>query len=153
MCAKLNRRPSPKVNMCGVWVALEDIHPDSGPLVVFPGSHRFDSIFAADVGIERMNPWTDAHLSEQVRQKWEPPIRQLVANSGPQKLCTMRADTALVWHANLLHAGSTRINPGLTRKSTVSHYYARGACVFSDAPGCGSARVLLEDAIALGKLP
>src|SRR5262245_25123930 len=26
--------------MCGVWVALEDIGPDSGPLFYVPGSHR-----------------------------------------------------------------------------------------------------------------
>lgn len=27
--------------MCGVWVALEDVGPDQGPLVYYPGSHRW----------------------------------------------------------------------------------------------------------------
>src|SRR5262245_27168858 len=30
----------PERFMCGVWVALEDISEDSGPLVYYPGSHR-----------------------------------------------------------------------------------------------------------------
>ena len=36
--------------MCGVWVALEDIHPDAGPLEYFPGSHRLPYLQARDVG-------------------------------------------------------------------------------------------------------
>ncbi len=30
----------PPLNMCAAWVALEDITPDSGPLLYAPGSHR-----------------------------------------------------------------------------------------------------------------
>ncbi len=30
----------PERFMCGVWVALEDVHPDAGPLMYYPGSHR-----------------------------------------------------------------------------------------------------------------
>jgi len=26
--------------MCGVWLALEDIDADNGPLIYYPGSHR-----------------------------------------------------------------------------------------------------------------
>ena len=34
------------------WIAFEDIHPDSGPLVYYPGSHRLPYVFSRDVGIE-----------------------------------------------------------------------------------------------------
>ena len=27
--------------MCGVWVALEEVTPDNGPLCYYPGSHRW----------------------------------------------------------------------------------------------------------------
>jgi hypothetical protein len=31
----------------------------------------------------------------------------------------------LIWHANLLHGGEPILNPTLTRKSMVIHYYAK----------------------------
>lgn len=136
----------PEGYMCGVWVALEDIHPDSGPLVVYPGSHRFNAVFAGDAGVEQRNPWTDSHLSEELREKWQPVMYDLVERSSAGYHCTIPRGTALFWHGNLLHAGACRQNPALTRRSMVSHYYARGACVFSDGPACGTVRTLLEDA-------
>ena len=39
--------------MCGVWVALEDIHPESGPLEYVPGSQRLPYLQAADVGVRQ----------------------------------------------------------------------------------------------------
>ncbi len=30
----------------------------------------------------------------------------------------------LIWHANLIHGGLPVVNPALTRKSMVIHYYA-----------------------------
>src|SRR3954454_3714018 len=32
---------SPEGFMCGVWLALEDIDADNGPLIYYPGSHRW----------------------------------------------------------------------------------------------------------------
>src|SRR5439155_23973453 len=37
----------PERFMCGVWVALEDITEENGPLVYYPGSHRWP-IYAAE---------------------------------------------------------------------------------------------------------
>jgi hypothetical protein len=37
--------------LAAAWVAFEDIHPDSGPLVFYPGSHRWPYIFSQEVGI------------------------------------------------------------------------------------------------------
>ena len=33
--------PEPAYSMAGMWVALEDIHEDAGPLFYLPGSHRW----------------------------------------------------------------------------------------------------------------
>ena len=38
--------------LTAAWVAFEDIHPDSGPLVYYPKSHRLPYIFSRDVGIK-----------------------------------------------------------------------------------------------------
>ena len=41
----------------------------------------------------------------------------------------------LIWHENLAHGGSPRKNDELTRRSIVSHYFARGAIAFYDSQG------------------
>src|SRR5258705_5182807 len=37
--------------MCGVWVALEDVNPDSGPLFYYKGSHRLPVLHMSDLGL------------------------------------------------------------------------------------------------------
>ena len=37
--------------LSAAWIACEDIDPDSGPLVFYPGSHRLAYVFSKDVGI------------------------------------------------------------------------------------------------------
>jgi ectoine hydroxylase-related dioxygenase (phytanoyl-CoA dioxygenase family) len=32
--------PFPAGYMCGTWIALQDVVPDSGELIVYPGNHR-----------------------------------------------------------------------------------------------------------------
>ena len=46
-----------------------------------------------------------------------------------------QAGSVFIWHANLAHAGSSRKIPNLTRKSMVSHYFARNAIAFYDTTG------------------
>ena len=43
--------PFPAGMMCGVWIALEDVHPDSGPLVVYPRSHRLPRLYTRTVPV------------------------------------------------------------------------------------------------------
>ena len=35
--------------MCGVWIALEDVDPDEGPLSYYPGSPRLPYVSAGDL--------------------------------------------------------------------------------------------------------
>ena len=52
--------PFPAGFMCGVWVTLEDIHPDAGPLVVYPGSHRLPRLYSRTVGalkVRKRSQW------------------------------------------------------------------------------------------------
>jgi hypothetical protein len=37
--------------LSAAWIAFEDIHPASGPLLFYPGSHRLPYVFSTDVGI------------------------------------------------------------------------------------------------------
>src|SRR4029453_12507348 len=48
----LHFNSKPPGYMCGVWVALEDIDMDNGPLIYFPGSHNLPFLDYNDVPFE-----------------------------------------------------------------------------------------------------
>jgi hypothetical protein len=108
----------PRHWMCGVWIALEDVSADSGPLVVYPGSHVIPDYEMHDLGV----PSEVEHYPQ-----YEQFMAALMKARGfkPRHL-TMKAGQAAVWLANLVHGGSRRNNLELTRKSQVTHYYFEG---------------------------
>jgi Phytanoyl-CoA dioxygenase (PhyH) len=104
--------------MCGVWVALEDVDRDNGPLVYFPGSHRLPELTPAAIGKEAgagSYPAYEAH------------IRELTEREGldPQ-YGDLRKGEALVWASNLLHGGAPQRDASRTRLSQVTHYFFEG---------------------------
>jgi len=48
---------------------------------------------------------------------------------------TPKAGSVLIWHETLGHGGSQRKSDAITRKSMVSHYFARGGLAFYDSTG------------------
>jgi hypothetical protein len=124
--------PFPAGMMCGVWVALEDIHPDAGPLVVYPGSHRLLRLYARTVPVAKVK---DDRWDLFVR-KYTPRLMNLINEAGIEPFYyTPKAGSVLIWHEALAHGGSRRNNDNLTRKSMVSHYFARGGMAYYDATG------------------
>jgi ectoine hydroxylase-related dioxygenase (phytanoyl-CoA dioxygenase family) len=113
----------PEGFMCGVWFALEDIDEGNGPLVYYPGSHKFPYLRPADIGLEAT--WDDYPDYEQYvadlieREKLEPAYG------------TIKKGQAIVWAANLLHGGATQTDPERTRLSQVTHYYFEGCRYFT----------------------
>jgi hypothetical protein len=110
---------APERFMCGVWLAMEDIHPDAGPLVYYPGSHKWPIIYNDMIGrIGAEN--RDVLAQEPYELAWE----AMVQASGikPEYFCPKKGQ-ALIWAANLLHGGSRQNDPGRTRWSQVTHYY------------------------------
>nr|WP_169474874.1 MULTISPECIES: phytanoyl-CoA dioxygenase family protein [unclassified Novosphingobium] len=109
----------PERFMCGVWLAMEDIGPDAGPLFYYPGSHRWPIMSNALVGRRGYgNPLNSAQ--DPYAQAW----RALVEAQGvaPETFLP-RKGQALIWAANLLHGGSPQADRRLTRWSQVTHYY------------------------------
>lgn len=102
--------------MCGVWVALEDVTPENGPLVYYPGSHLTQVITLESLGlVPSMDLWLSnlgaysmflAEHSEHMR------FETLICKRG----------TMLIWDANLMHR-SIHPRDGTTRASQVTHYY------------------------------
>lgn len=123
--------PFPRGYMCGVWVALEDVQVNSGELMVIPESHNFKRILMKDAScptVKKPEDWNT--FSDTVL----PVLRDMTAKSGLKPIPYLaKAGDILIWHENLMHGGSTRKDPSITRKSIVSHYFADGAIAYYDS--------------------
>lgn len=108
--------------LIAVWIALEDIQENSGPLFYYPGSHKLPYLLNDDFG-NISNAWM---LGRKNYTDYEDVIGELIIKKQlqPQVFLSKKGDM-LVWHANLLHGGAPINNPLLTRKSMVIHYYAK----------------------------
>ncbi|MET0273833.1 MAG: phytanoyl-CoA dioxygenase family protein [Phenylobacterium sp.] len=124
--------PFPAGRMCGVWTALEDIQPDSGELVVWPGSHRLDRVYMASVGARKVTDGDWSDFGEKVAPRWK---EMIVAGGMQREVYRPKAGAMLIWHENLMHGGARRIDLGKSRRSIVGHYFARGAIAYYDALG------------------
>jgi len=106
--------------MCGVWIALEDVSADSGPLAYYPGSHRFPYLSARLLGLSPDQLRNEEHPQVLFESTWQ----QQIAHAGlHQESFLPRRGQVLIWHANLLHGGQPVTNPLATRWSQVVHYY------------------------------
>ena len=120
--------------LSAAWIAFEDIHPDCGPLVYYPGSHRLPYVFSKDLGI----PERDfvEHGYHSYHERYEPSIQKLIADNGlePHYFHAGKGD-APVWPMNLLHGGSLRRNVALSRHAVVCHFFVEGAFAYHDLAG------------------
>ncbi|MBL8357172.1 MAG: phytanoyl-CoA dioxygenase family protein [Delftia acidovorans] len=109
----------PERFMCGVWVALEDIGAAQGPLVYYPGTHRWPIYTNEHLGL-----CATESESRLTQAPFEPVWRELVAAAGiAPRVFHARRGQALIWAANLLHGGMPQARADLTRWSQVTHYY------------------------------
>jgi len=113
--------------MCGVWVALEDVTLENGPLMYAEGSHALHDRQLFELGLWPKN--LGGALGDNYAQ-YEDYIRAITTTgSFPLKRLTCRKGTALIWASNLLHGGSPITKPGATRMSQVTHYYFEN-CIY-----------------------
>ncbi len=85
--------------MAGIWVALEDIDRDNGPLVYYPGSHKLPFYTMQDLGLEpgyKNYPLYEQRISELVEEH---------VTLSRNTAWSTRGE-AIIWHANLLHGGA-----------------------------------------------
>ena len=111
--------------MCGVWVALEDVDDDNGPLEYYPGSHRLPLLDHLSLGITGSEQQGYEHYGayEELVQGM---IRELKLE---RRVLRIPRGQAIVWAANLLHGGSPIKDPARSRHSQVTHYYFEG-CLY-----------------------
>jgi len=116
----------PERFMCGIWVALEDIGMDQGPLVYYPGSHRWPIYQNEHVG------HTYASSLGTNQRAYEACWQEMVDITGTE-LCYFEAKKgqALIWAANLLHGGAKQTDRTKTRWSQVTHYYFKDCAYYT----------------------
>lgn len=117
----------PERFMCGVWVALEDVTVDNGPLFYYPGSHRLPI-------------YTNEHIGRCVstlpvrpdQTMYEPVWKALVDAHGikPKRFLAKKGQ-AIIWAANLLHGGSPHLDRQASRWSQVTHYFFEDCAWYS----------------------
>ncbi len=110
--------------MCGVWVALEDITEDNGPLFYYPGSHKTPEYNFSHF----RNALTDTSYDDY--PEYETFMEALMEASPYQKTKFLaKKGDALIWSSNIIHGGSEVKDPNSTRFSQVTHYYFKD-CVY-----------------------
>ena len=109
----------PERFMCGVWLAMEDISADAGPLFYYPGSHRWPILSNALIGRRGFGS-NLASAQDPFADAWH---AMTEAQGAQAETFLARKGEALIWCANLLHGGSPQTDPRLTRWSQVTHYY------------------------------
>ena len=107
--------PLTRNRMVASWIAMEDVQLDAGPVRYYPGSHK---ILPYRFSHGRYNlklderPQCDEYVEHQLKERGLDPV-----------LFSAKKGDVLIWHAHLLHGGTPINNPGLTRKSLVTHYF------------------------------
>jgi ectoine hydroxylase-related dioxygenase (phytanoyl-CoA dioxygenase family) len=107
--------------LIAVWIAFEDVHPDSGPLAYYPGSHR--------IPLYTFNDGTH-HASRDEIVDWFDYIDvQLRLRGMRERKLLARKGDVFIWHADLVHGGSPIADDRRTRSSLVCHYFGEADCV------------------------
>lgn len=109
----------PEKFMCGVWLAMEDIHAEAGPLFYYPGSHRWPAMSNALIGRRGYGQSLNS-AQDPFAEAWTSLVE---AEGAKPEVFLARKGQVLIWCANLLHGGSGQNDPRLTRWSQVTHYY------------------------------
>jgi len=115
--------------LAAAWVALEDIHPDSGPLAYVPKSQWLPFIDSKTIHTST-KPGEDPNATHDrlVRTNFEK-AKLDVHTFGAKK------GDVLLWHCNLVHGGAPVVNSRLSRLSMACHYAAVGVEYYHEWSG------------------
>lgn len=106
--------------LLGVWIALEDIDEENGPIHYYPKSHQLPYYMNQDFD----NMGSKLLLGKEGYMAYEKMIQnKLIENKIEKKVFKAKKGDMFIWHANLLHGGEPHQNKTRTRKSMVLHFF------------------------------
>jgi hypothetical protein len=109
-----------------IWMAMGDIHPDSGPFEFVPGSHKWPCLRR-----EKVKALVVPEERSTGNHAWAVIAEYLVNKSVDQHIRETGAEVAqfdakkgdiLIWHGKLMHRGSIPKNPNIPRPAMIAHY-------------------------------
>jgi phytanoyl-CoA hydroxylase len=103
----------------GVWLALEDIEEGSGELVYYPGSHLFPPYNFSEGSLHRVKGGQKSYNNDGYVDWLNQKISE---NHLEEKRFLARKGDCLIWHADVVHAGSPVTRPEATRYSFATHF-------------------------------
>lgn len=107
-------------HLIGVWIALEDVGPEQGPLLYVPASQYIKKY---DLGSGKLYfDDTNRELSVEWYRHLQNEMENLRLN--PATFYAKKGDVIL-WHSALIHGGAPILDKSATRKSFVIHYSSR----------------------------
>ena len=113
--------------LAAAWIALEDIHPGTGELVYYPGSHKFGP-FLYPGGKKHWSPEDDGNAIHDHHLHW---LHETAREQGVKEMAFLpKKGDVLIWHADLAHGGGKITDPNATRRSFVVHYTGRSVDPF-----------------------
>jgi len=110
--------PPRKLNLAATWTALEDCHPDSGPLSYYPGSHLIPPYRFSSGEITAIAEEMDGYREYMTREVEKRGLK-------PEVFCAKNGDV-FIWHSQLYHGGTAIKDMKRTRKSLVVHFFLVG---------------------------
>ena len=119
-CDSMHFSSFPPRFMCAVWIALEDVDSENGPLVYYPGSHREPEYQLDDSRVD--NTLSAPNLDDY--EAYPEFLKTQLEHRGykPVELHLRKGD-AMIWSSNLAHGGVVIADPARTRRSQITHYY------------------------------
>lgn len=110
----------PTGNLIAVWLALEDIDENNGPLFYYPGSHQLPYIMNEDYD----HGGNFFQLGKFAYERYEERIGRMIEKKKLKKsYFHAKAGDILIWHANLIHGGDPIKDVQRSRNSMVVHYF------------------------------
>lgn len=103
------------------WVALADIHPDSGPFQLIRGSHRWRQVTQGKIAehVDLSDKHWPTHSEKILTPVFEAEIKKRKAEITTY--LPSRGDV-LLWHGRLLHRGSLAVDPSMERRAVIAHF-------------------------------
>ena len=110
----------PEKDMIGIWIALEDVEDDSGPLFYYKNSNVLESTDPSDF---------EGSTHEKANKLTEDLIKKTECLT--KKNVNVKKGDIFIWDYNLVHGGSEILNVNKSRNSIVFHLIDEDAELYS----------------------
>jgi hypothetical protein len=138
----LDFKVEPKGSEVRMWCALEDIHPDAGPVYFVPGSHKTiaermeQEVFSerpelAELLRSQLGPTTSAEFFQATQPLWRyvrARLSRVIEEKGLRREAhLLKKGDVVVFSSDVVHGTALCKNTELTRRYMVAYWAARSA--------------------------